>query len=781
GSPEEVASFLAGNGRAVRILNSSALKEYRITVLSPEIKKEDEDFARKYNINSGFATAMRKCGEEIETHKATLLFSNTREAAEALGATLKEWNSSLPLGVHHGSLSKEVRIENENMFKEGKLKGIICTSSLELGIDIGDADLTLQFNSPRDPVRLLQRVGRSSHRVGEVSEGYVIARDPDEVMEALVTARCSEAKQLEPHRIRQNCMSVLANQIIAILMERREVAPSEIYTVARQAYPYRDLSLDDFNSVLDMLVQLRIVRKAEASFSQSSGAVIREGSSISRTSTTQKPGEEKAVKTRRSLEYFYDNISMIPDEKNYSIVDITTRKVVGTLDESFVASFISNGRSWRVVELQEDSVIVSPAKDMGAIPSWTGEEIPVPFYIAMEVGALRRTLDFTPYRCNDEAKQIVSEYIEEYRNRRLQADTDASLQAGLKRQPEVPSDRLITIEDGKEKIIINACFGSRVNNTLAQLLSSILAQRLGSGVGVNSDAYRVILDVPYRVRATDIREILLTLPLSGLKRILQTVLKNSTTLRWETIYVARKFGALSKNADYRAMSMDKFIDIYLDTPLIEEVIEKVIYEKLDVERTEDVLARIRRGDIGIEITGITNIGLAGVSKTNDFALSGKPEAEILLEMKRRLIEEPLTAVCLHCKRVSHISPSSYIYHTSNEDKKSTSGKPESRIVCPVCGGMMIAILNPFERENAHLLKKQKLNSDEKKAVERMYLSADLVRQYGPKALLVLAGRGIGPSTAARILSMYYQDETQLLKAVLSAEIQYAKTRNFWKL
>ncbi|MEM2899680.1 MAG: DEAD/DEAH box helicase [Thermoplasmata archaeon] len=160
GSPEEVARYLAGLGREIELINANAEKTMEIDVIFPKEKENDNLIADKIRCESIVASALRECVSLINKHNSTLFFVNTRDHAEGLGARLKIMDPNLPIGVHHGSLSKEVRMQMEDEFKTGILKSLICTSSLELGIDIGSADYTIQYNSPRQVTRLVQRLGR---------------------------------------------------------------------------------------------------------------------------------------------------------------------------------------------------------------------------------------------------------------------------------------------------------------------------------------------------------------------------------------------------------------------------------------------------------------------------------------------------------------------------------------------------------------------------------------------------------------------------------------------
>ncbi|HOO04729.1 MAG TPA: DEAD/DEAH box helicase, partial [Methanomassiliicoccales archaeon] len=248
GSHQEVAAFLGGVGRKVRIVRASVAKEMRITVQFPEVQEGDRDLAGTLQSDPQLIACMRRAKELIEGHRSTLMFVNTRDTAEALAARYHIWDEGFKIGVHHGSLSKETRMEMEDDFKSERLKGLICTSSLELGIDIGSSDFAIQYNSPRQVARLVQRIGRAGHRVGRRTEGAIIASTPDEIAESLVVTRLALAERYEPLVVRKDPLTVLANQLVA-MASAGPVPVEKAYALVRRAYPFRELSRQRFDAV----------------------------------------------------------------------------------------------------------------------------------------------------------------------------------------------------------------------------------------------------------------------------------------------------------------------------------------------------------------------------------------------------------------------------------------------------------------------------------------------------------------------------------------------------
>ena len=735
GSPEEIARYLGGfkeeRQREVRIVEVDVTKKINIEVELIKEKREDRKTALSLSLEPHVFASLRRCRELVEEHRATLVFVNTRDTAEILGSRFLMWDRNFAIDVHHGSLSKNSRIEAEDNFKNGRLKALICTSSLELGIDVGHADFVIQYSSPRQVTRLLQRVGRSGHRVGGTSEGKIISPSMEDFVESIVIANRALNKKLENIQVRRNPLSVLANQIISIALEYKSIDRKRVYEIIRRAYPFSSLSGDAFNNVLHEI-------------SESSRRVKLEGDEI-----------KARIKSRL---YFIKNISMIPDERNYIVIDIASRKKIGILDESFVLSnayegstFILHGRPWKVVKIEEDSLLVSPINEIGRVPSWVGEDIPVPFEIAQEVGALRREIvegkDNLKYPCSREDFDSIVRYIK-----------------GIK-DFAIPSDKTITIDVHDKVVVINACFGTKVNETLGRILSSLLTYKVGESVRMGSDPYRIILEFSRQISVSDIEEVLLSIEPEGIETLLKMTLKNSTFLKWYLIHTARKFGAISEDFSYSNIGTKRLFELFDYTMIMEETLNKAIWEKMDIENTKRVLKEIREGKIKIVKQGLSPFSMS-FDINRGLMLPERPESVIIDAIERRLEEKEVFLVCLNCMNTW----------------RTRVGRAELRPKCPRCGAFRIAIARSED-----LTALNEKNADRKR-MKNLSTTASLVLSYGKFALLTLAGRGIGAKTAARILRNYrfYELKTseekrkRLLKDIWRAELQYAQTRGFWE-
>lgn len=725
GDPETIAEFLGGAGRKVKIVSVSTVKEIDLSVESPLPIPDDKEMAVKLHTDDKHIACMRLARRFIEEHASTLFFVNTRDTAEALGVRYHIWDEGFEIGVHHGSLSKEVRIQMEEEFKNELLKALICTSSMELGIDIGSADFTIQFNSPRQVTRIIQRAGRSGHRVGEKSAGRIIATDFNEIVESAVICRRALAGELERVEIRRNPLTVLANQIAAMCMASGSASESEIFETVKRAYPFREITLSDLQRVISIMVDIRTIGY----------------------------DGQRAKKTRRTMKYFYDNISMIPDERNFRIREVSSRGVIGTLDESFVISaaepystFVTKGRTWQVIEVGENEVLVEEVKDISGTPSWVGEEIPVPFEVAQEVGALRAMRDPSMLWSDDARSEFIS-FLER------QSEAGAVM----------PSSNQVMIERGDRLLVIHACFGTNVNETLAKIIGSLLSAKLGESVAIDSNAYSIILETPVNVPPDEIEGILRSTRPDSLEALLRITLKSSGMIRWQFLHVAKKFGAIEKGADYRSINLSRIMDTFDDTVIFEESLSKAIFEKMDLEKASLVLRKIQSGEISVLKGKLSPLGLELIEEKKELMMPKSADRSILMALKDRLMEEKVILRCLKC---------------GSERRGKIKNLP-SKIACHSCGGLMLTAVRPFSKEELKILDSRRLSQEEKNSLRRLYKSANLINAHGRRALMALVARGVGPDTAARLLQRYYRNEEEYLRDILTAEVQYAKTKRFW--
>ncbi len=686
--PESVARFFGIDAEVVR---GDEEKEYSFAVL----KADDE---------------IELIRELVESSNSALIFVNTRQTAEALGVKLKEVCS---VEVHHGSLSREARVEAEERFARGELKALICTSSMELGIDIGHVDIVIQYNSPRQAVRLIQRVGRSGHGLGRISKGFIVASNFDDILESLAIAEMALKGELEEPEFHEMSLDVLANQICAIALEYGRIDAERVYRIVRRSYPYRRLSYEEFDEICRFLADI--------------GRIFYDGGEIAARRATRR--------------YFYDNVSMIPDEKHYKVIDVTTGKSVGVLDESFLSTFSGEvfamkGELWRVVSV-DDAVRVEPFGGEGEIPSWAGEEIPVPFSVAQRVGELRAEIS----EILAESRERAIERLVSMGANRAAAEEVVNL-LEKQRGYTLPTHERITVE-GSGTVVVNACFGHKVNEALGRVLAMLLSARRGSSVSVEIDPYRIKLSP---AQPELVKELLLSIEPESVERLAEMALIDTRLMQWKVVNAARKFGLLEKDQELGRINLRNLVLKLRGTPIYREALREIFVERFDVDRLREVVSEI--GDeveisVGRELSPISLVQRTAASEL----LAVRSQEAILKAFRRRLENQICRIRCLNCG-------ASYTERVGSF----------SSFSCIKCGSRMIAVYNAKRDEPSR---------------RELFRIANLVMSYGKNAVYALNTYGIGVETAARILARYYGSEEEFFKALMKAEREFVRTRRFW--
>ncbi len=354
---EEVGRWLVGSaGKMPAIINQGHRRELDLALEVPgsplEAVMSGEVWGEIYD----------RLAQLIERHKTTLVFVNTRRLAERVSRHLAERLGEVSVTAHHGSLSKETRLSAEERLKNGKLKALVATASLELGIDIGHVDLVAQLGSPRRISTFLQRVGRSGHTVHGTPKGRLFPLSRDELVECTALLHSVRRGQLDRLVIRDKPIDVLAQQIVAETAGE-EWSLDELFALVRRAYPYRDLSRSEFDEVIGMLAQ---------GFSTSRG---RRGALIHLDSVN---GRLKGRRGSRMLAI--TSGGAIPDNADFRVILEPENTFIGTVNEDFAVEslqgdiFQLGNTSWRILGVQQGTVRVEDAHGQPpSIPFWLGE------------------------------------------------------------------------------------------------------------------------------------------------------------------------------------------------------------------------------------------------------------------------------------------------------------------------------------------------------------------------------------------------------------------------
>jgi ATP-dependent Lhr-like helicase len=752
GSPDVASSFIFGR-RGGKIIVSDELKRYRYSVCYPVPSEEDSkflDFAPpELNSRLSFISKM------IDTHNSTLIFVNSRTIAEMLGEKLGRIRRDV--GVHHGSLPREERESVERAFKKGELKALVCTSTLELGIDIGSVDLVIHYMSPRQVTALIQRTGRSGHSLGRTSEGIIVAVSPDDALEAAASIRLASKREIEPTKIYSNSLDVLSHQIAGYILENGDTEFREILDTFRDAYPFTNLDEQSMLNVLNFLAELRRLKF--------------ERNIISKTGKTR--------------EYYFENLSMIPDEIRYIVVDVTTNQSVGILGDEFVLlrvrngiHFILKGRVWQVEKVTEDrKVYVTPVDDpLAALPGWEGEMAPVHYILATETGRLREELaslisqgkveladeTLKQLNCDENSRSFIIDEIAEQ----------------IKMNAPIPSHRVILVEGFGKYLIVHSCFGEAVNRAFGFSFEEILSRK-GLVRLWWMDGYRILFELTEETKEIGIENIarmLFSIKPEELDSYYRVAVKRNFPFPERIKNIAMRFGALRRGMYISHPNLCSLPTRFENTPIYTEAVQETEKDLVDMDKAKEIIGKVNSSLIEVKAyqceTKPTPIAYHILYKYLDVPEAVAPESlskTIHARMKVTIEATKVNMVCMKC---------------ANSSGFMMVGMLEEEPKCKICSSMLLCPCFYDPNRILELLKAMSSGSELKRE-ERLELSkarraADLVLAYGRKAVYALSVYGIGPQTASRILSEMHENEEEFYRALLDAKLRFVSTRAFWK-
>ncbi len=502
---ERIAGFLSGPGRECRVVDPGQRKELDLEIIvpvedmtAPEVGQEpalDDGSADDAPIRSIWPAIYPELLAQVRAHTSTIVFVNNRRASERLAQRLNDLDRetgevesphptategpeppgdrgepALPLArAHHGSLSHEERTEVEEQLKSGLIPCLVATSSLELGIDMGAVDLVIQVESPKSVARGLQRIGRAGHGLGETSKGRIFPKFRGDLLESAVVTRRMREGQIEETVIPSNPLDVLAQHLVSMAaLDKWDT--QEAYELVRRTTPFAELSIEQFDNVLDML---------DGRYPSERFAELRPRLVWDRTGKTI-----EGRKGARSL--VVTNAGTIPDRGLYG-VHLPDGRRVGELDEEMVYEaragqvFLLGASSWRIQEITRDRVIVIPAPGVpGAIPFWRGDGIGRPAELGEAIGAFAR-------------EAVNADPAELEKSHDLDPRAARNLIAYLKDQQDatrvVPSDETVVIERFRDEIgdwrlVVLSPWGGRVHAAWGLAI----ARKLRDEHGLEADA-----------------------------------------------------------------------------------------------------------------------------------------------------------------------------------------------------------------------------------------------------------------------------------------------------
>jgi ATP-dependent Lhr-like helicase len=609
---EEVARFLVGAHAVDAVGNPDCeiidIGHRRELDLAIELPKSPLEAVMS---NEVWEEIYHRLAELIQAHRTTLVFVNTRRMAERVTHHLSELLGADAVTSHHGSLSAKLRLDAEDRLKRGELKALVATASLELGIDIGSVDLVCQLGTTRSIATLLQRVGRAEHKRGGLPKGRIFPLSRDELVECAALLRCVRRGELDCLSIPEKPLDVLAQQIVAAA-STDDWDENEFLNLVRSSWSYRNLTREEFDSVVKMLAE---------GFSTKRGR---------RSALIHHDAVNHRLRGRRGARLVaLTSGGAIPDNADYRVVLDPSETFLGTVNEDFAVESLAGdifqlgNASWRILRINSGVVRVEDAKGQPpGIPFWLGEAPARTSELSHAVSDLRTEIETlfiggqTPsewlvneMRLPDEAAEQVSDYF---------ADAYRSLGA-------IPSQQTLVMErffdeSGGMQLVLHSPFGNRINRAWGLALRKRFCRSFNFELqaAATDDAIVISLGTQH---SFPLEEVFRYLNSKTVRDLLVQALLDAPmfTIRWRwnatrSLAVPRFRGGAKIAAPLQRMESENLLAAVFpdqlaclehivgdreipDHPLVKQTIDDCLTEAMDVQGLEEVLRKIEHGQI----------------------------------------------------------------------------------------------------------------------------------------------------------------------------------------
>jgi ATP-dependent Lhr-like helicase len=594
---EDMSRFLVGTGRECRTIDAGHLRELDLAIEIPPSPLtavcSHETWGEIYD----------RMGQLIQEHRTTLVFVNTRKMAERIARQLTTLLGEDEVTCHHGSLSKERRLDAEQRLKAGSLRALVATASLELGIDIGDVDLAIQCGSTRSIATFLQRVGRSGHGVGRVPKGRIFPLTQDELVEAVALLDCVRRGELDRIPQPEKPIDILAQQIVAeCVPETRD--EETLFRRFRRAWPYRDLGRESFDEAV---------------------ALHTEG----RRALLHRDGVNGRLRaTRRARITALTSGGAIPDNADYRVVVEPDETYVGSINEDFAIEsnagdiFQLGNTSWRILRVERGTVRVADAQGQPpTLPFWLGEAPGRTTELAAAASRIRSSAESaTDLAEETELSPEVATALHEY------VTEGARVLGGVPTQRRVILERFFD-ESGGMQLVLHSPFGSRINKAWGLALRKRFCRHFGFELqaAANEEAIVISLGAHHSFALEDVFQYLH--PNTARDVLVQALLDQpmfQSRWRWNVsraLVLPRWEGGRRLPAPIARMRADDLLvqafpdvtacpenlpagslEVPTDHPIVRQTIDDCLCEAMDVDGYLQVIRGVRDGTI--ETVGI---------------------------------------------------------------------------------------------------------------------------------------------------------------------------------
>lgn len=602
---EEAAKFLVGlkdNGefRDCYIVDVSWEKGYDLKVLSPV---DDLIYTHEEKVEEETYKLLNRI---IKKNKTTLIFTNTRSGTERVVFNLKKrfGYTDDDIAAHHGSLSREVRLEVEERLKRGELKAIVCSTSLELGIDIGYISTVVQLGSPKSITRAIQRIGRSGHRFGDVSVGRIIVMNRDDLVECSVMLYYAKKRLLDSFNVPRNCLDILAQHTVGMAINKKWNV-DEALKVIRRAYPYKDLPKESFIKVLKYLAGHYVELKDRKVYGK-----------IWYDESDQMFGRRgKYIRTIYML-----NIETIPDEVAIDVFLLPEKKWIGNIEEEFLMRlkkgdvFVLGGKTYMFSYAKNMRCYVERVENLApTIPPWFSEMLPLNFDLAMRIGELRRKV-FERLRNGEDFKDLINELPADSKSKKAMYRYFIEQYMYSK---VIPNDKLLLIEktqdfEGRKLLIFHSLVGRRTNDALSRILAILIVRKYEKDVAIMISDNGFVLSLPVEIYnkldEKSISDIINEACNENVEELLKNHLRYTEIMKRKfrhnstrSFMVLRNYKGYKISVNKQQLNSQTILEalekIDPNFPIIEETLREIMEDVMDVPKAKEILKRIKSGEI----------------------------------------------------------------------------------------------------------------------------------------------------------------------------------------
>ena len=614
---DEAAKFLVGSSASSTedcvIVDASWSKKLDVVTRSPV---RDLIYTDGQKIENEM---YKMVNQIIKKNKSTLIFTNTRSGTERVVFNLKRrFGYGEDIAAHHSSLSRESRMEVEDLLKKGALKCAVSSTSLELGVDIGAIEDVVQLGSPKSVTRAIQRIGRAGHSYKATARGEMIALDRDDLVECTIMLDAALKKHLDSFRVPEAPLDVLAQHIIGMSITRKWNV-DEAFSLVRKAYSYRNLPRKDFDALLNYLAGNYVGLESRRVY----GKIWYDE-------------EEKMFGRRGKMAQviYMLNLGTIPDEVAINVFDLN-RKWIGNIEEEFLTKlkpgdiFTLGGRLYRFEYAKGMKCFVSEAKTSApTIPPWFSEQLPLSFELAEEIGKFRGSFA-SVIRASIKRRKIskVSKSTKmpaEVKKALAQLPMDENAMDAVFRYfleqilfaKEVPNDRLMLVEQthdiegDKNYLVFHALFGRRVNDTLSRLFGIVLGEMLDMDVGilVGDNGFMLELERESKLSQKAVKELFSNVLSSDIISTIRLNIRKTEMMKRRFRHVAGRSFMILKNYKGWKISVGRqqvnwqlllnaVEEIDPNFPVLKETYREVMEDVMDVPRAKEVVERLSNGTI----------------------------------------------------------------------------------------------------------------------------------------------------------------------------------------